>query len=114
VTDISNNLSNQLREKAREFKYYSFAMDDSTDSTDTVQLLIFICGTVINSAITMEQVGLCSMTGHTTRKETADEVIKSVTEKLGLTFDKLVAICTDCIPSTGGKHVGTEILWKNM
>jgi hypothetical protein len=29
VVDISNNLSNQLREKAEEFKYYSLAMDES-------------------------------------------------------------------------------------
>jgi hypothetical protein len=33
--DISSNLGNELREKAEEFKYYSLAMDESTDSTDT-------------------------------------------------------------------------------
>jgi hypothetical protein len=37
VTDISNNLSNQLREKAEEFKYHSLAMDENTHSTDTAQ-----------------------------------------------------------------------------
>jgi hypothetical protein len=45
VTDISNNPSNQLRERAEKFKYYSLAMDESTDSTDTAQLLILICST---------------------------------------------------------------------
>jgi hypothetical protein len=96
VTGISNNLSNQLWEKAEEFKYYSLAMDESTDSTDNAQLLIFIRGTDENFAVTA---GLCSMKGHTTGKEIADDVIKCVTEKLGLTFDNLVAVCTDGTPS---------------
>jgi hypothetical protein len=42
VTDISKNLSNQLRKKAEEFKYYYLAMDESIDWTDTEHLLIFI------------------------------------------------------------------------
>jgi hypothetical protein len=89
VTDISNNPSNQLRERAEKFKYYSLATDESTDSTDTAQVLILICSTDENFAVTEELAGLCSMKGHTTRKEIADEVIKCVTEKLGLTFNKL-------------------------
>jgi hypothetical protein len=69
-------------------------MDESTDSVDTAQLLILISGTDENFAITEELVGLCSMKGHATRKEIADEV-KCVTEKFGLTFENLVAVCTD-------------------
>jgi hypothetical protein len=59
VTDISNNLSSQLGEKAEEFKYYSLAMDGNIDSTDTTHLLIFIRGTDKNFAITEELAGLC-------------------------------------------------------
>jgi hypothetical protein len=102
VTYISNSLSNQLREKAEEFKCYSLAMDEGTDSTDTAQLLIFICRTDDIFAVTEELAGLCSMKGRTTEKGTADEVIKCVTEKLGLTFDNLVAVCTDGAPSVRG------------
>jgi hypothetical protein len=61
VTDICSNLSNQLREKAEEFKFYSMAMDESTDSTDTAKLLTFICGTDGNFAVTEELAGLCSV-----------------------------------------------------
>jgi hypothetical protein len=68
VTDISNNLSNQLSEKSEEFKYYSLAMDESTDSTDTAQLLIFIRGTDENFAVTEELAGLCPMKGRTAGK----------------------------------------------
>jgi hypothetical protein len=56
-------------------------MDAGTDSTDTAQLLIFICGTDENFAVTEELAGLCSMKGRTTGKEIAVEVIKCVTEK---------------------------------
>jgi hypothetical protein len=67
------------------------------DSTDTAQLLVFICGTDENSAITEELAGLCSMKGCTIEKEVADEVIKCMTKKLGLTFDNLMAICTEVL-----------------
>jgi hypothetical protein len=86
------------------------ARDESTDSTDTSQLLIFIRGTNKNFAITEELAGLYSMKGHTSRKETADEVIKCVTEKLGLTFNNLVAVCIDGAPSMRGKNVGAVTL----
>jgi hypothetical protein len=55
-------------------------MDDSTDSTDTEHLLIFICGTDKNLAITEQQADLCSMKGSTTGNKMADEVIKHVTK----------------------------------
>jgi hypothetical protein len=106
VTDISNNLSNQLREKAEEFKYYSLVMDERTNSTHAVQLLIIIHGTDENFAITEELAGLCSTKGSTTKKEIANEVIKCVTEKLGLTFDNAVVLCIDGAPSVQGKNVG--------
>jgi hypothetical protein len=111
VTDISNNLSNQLRKKAEEFKYYSLAMDQCTD---TAQLLIFIRGTDENFAIIEELAGLCSMKGRTTGKEIADEVIKCVTVKIGLTFDNLVAVCTTGAPFMRGKVLFEGLLWKNI
>jgi hypothetical protein len=55
------------------------------------------------------------MKGRTTGKEIADEVIKCVTEKLGLTFDNLVAVYTDGASSMQGKNVSAltcgKICW---
>jgi hypothetical protein len=59
-----------------------------------LQPLIFIYGTDENFPVTEELAGLCSMTGCTTGK-----VIKNVTEKLGLAFNNLMAVCTDGPPS---------------
>jgi hypothetical protein len=42
-------------------------MDESTDSKDAAQLLIFIRGVDGNFEIVEELAGICSMTGHTTR-----------------------------------------------
>jgi hypothetical protein len=88
------------------------AIDESSDSTDTAQLLIFIRGTDENFADTEELAGFCSMKGRTTGNEIADEVIKCVTEKLCLTFHNLVAVCTDGAPSVRGKSVGAVTLVK--
>jgi hypothetical protein len=52
-----------------------------------------------NLAIAKELAGLCSMKGRTTWKEIADKVIKCANEKLGLTFDNLVAVCIYGTPS---------------
>lgn len=43
IKDLSANLKLQLRDKACAFDFYSIACDESTDATDTTQLLIF-CG----------------------------------------------------------------------
>lgn len=48
VENIGNNIVTQLQNKAREFKYFSLALDESTDITDTAQLLIIIRGIVFN------------------------------------------------------------------
>jgi hypothetical protein len=110
VTDISNNLHEQLKMKAREFCYYSLAMDESTDINDTAQLLIFIRGIDDNFEITEELAGMCSMHGRTTGKDIADEVKRCVTEKLETTFQNLVAICTDGAPAMCGRNVGAAAL----
>uniref|UniRef100_A0A4X2KNG3 SPIN-DOC-like zinc-finger domain-containing protein n=1 Tax=Vombatus ursinus TaxID=29139 RepID=A0A4X2KNG3_VOMUR len=110
VADISNNLNDQLNQKTNEFSYYSLAMEESTDLTDTAQLLIFIRGVDENFEVTEELAGLYSMLGQTTGKEIANQVNKCVTEKLGITFENLVAICTDGAPSMCGKNLGAVTL----
>lgn len=67
VSDISNNLQNQLIWKATQFKYYSLVMDESTDINDTAQLLIFICGIDDNFEITEELAGFNARTNHRER-----------------------------------------------
>uniref|UniRef100_A0A8C0H5C3 SPIN-DOC-like zinc-finger domain-containing protein n=1 Tax=Chelonoidis abingdonii TaxID=106734 RepID=A0A8C0H5C3_CHEAB len=114
IADISTNLSDQLKQRVSEFCFYSLAMDESTDLKDTTQLLIFIRGIDKNFEITEEFVGMCSMTGRTTRKETSREVIRCVNDKSGLDFTNLVAICIDGAPAICGKNVGAVSLLEEF
>ena len=41
IEDITNNITEQLRQKAK-FSYYSLAIDEITNSTDTAQVLVFV------------------------------------------------------------------------
>jgi hypothetical protein len=93
IADISANLSDQLKQKASEFRFYSLAVDENTDFKDTAQLLIFIRGVDGNFEITEELVGMCSMTGRATGKEIPSEVTKCMDDKLGTGFANLLAIC---------------------
>ena len=44
IDDISNNLNSQVSNKTQEFISFSIALDESTDVSDTSQLLLFIRG----------------------------------------------------------------------
>lgn len=85
-------------------------MDESSETTDTAPLLIFIRGNDENFSVTKELAGLCSMRFRTAGKEIADDVIKCVTGKLGLTFDSLVAVCADGASCMRGGSVGSATL----
>ena len=48
VEEMGDNLHAQLKEKAKDFVFFSLAMDKSNDVQDTAQLLIFIWGVSSN------------------------------------------------------------------
>ncbi|KAK3511080.1 hypothetical protein QTP70_030147 [Hemibagrus guttatus] len=60
IEDLSANLKLQLREKACAFDFYSIACDESTDATDTAQLLIFLRGVDDNFCCTEELLDMMS------------------------------------------------------
>lgn len=44
INDISNKIIVKLRDRIQDFKYFSIAFDESTDISDTAQLIIFVHG----------------------------------------------------------------------
>ncbi|XP_064079452.1 general transcription factor II-I repeat domain-containing protein 2A-like [Macrobrachium nipponense] len=44
IVDLSGDIVDQLKEKSKQFVYFSLATDESTDVTSTAQLLVFVRG----------------------------------------------------------------------
>lgn len=93
-----------------EFSYYSLAIDESTDATDTAQLLVFVRGIDDNFDASEELAGMQSMQGRTTGKDICSAIIDCVTKKLSSDFKKLVGLCTDGAPAMCGKRNGAAAL----
>nr|XP_020481138.1 general transcription factor II-I repeat domain-containing protein 2-like [Monopterus albus] len=87
------------------FDFYSIACDESTDATDTAQLLIFLRGVDDNFCCTEELLDMMSLKGTTTGGNIFDAVSEAV-EKMGLKWDKLCGVTTDGAPAMTGERKG--------
>ncbi|KAK2811156.1 hypothetical protein Q5P01_000277 [Channa striata] len=105
IEDLSAHLKLQLREKACAFDFYSIACDESTDATDTAQLLMFLRGVDDNFCCTEELLDMMSLKGTTTGGNIFDSVSEAV-EKMGLKWDKLCGVTTDGAPAMTGERKG--------
>lgn len=85
--DLSVNIKRQVSDKACAFDFYSITCDESTDATDTAQLLIFLWGIDENFGVTEELLDLESLKGTTTGKDIFEAVSDS-TDKMGLKWEK--------------------------
>ena len=105
VCDLATDLKQQLMGKGKYFVAYSLAVDESSDTSDTAQLSIFIRGVDSTLCVTEELLGLKSMHGTTTGKDLFEEVSKCIDE-MGLPWDKLVGLTTDGVPAMCVKKNG--------
>ncbi|XP_067933366.1 general transcription factor II-I repeat domain-containing protein 2-like [Watersipora subatra] len=105
IEDLSANVKLQLSDKACAFDFYSIACDESTDATDTAQLLIFLRGVDENFGVTEELLDLKSLKGTTTDMDIFEAVSDSI-DKMGLQWDKLCGVTTDRAPAMAGEHKG--------
>ena len=69
VEDIAENMEQQLKNKVKDFTYFSLALDESSDAHDTVQLLIFLQDIIQDFEITEELASVQSMKSTTTGKD---------------------------------------------
>ncbi len=102
ITELSSDIYDQLRGKARVLTAYSMALDESTDKTDTAQLAIFIRGINEQFEVTEELLSLCPMHVRTTAKDIFQQLCDAI-ERAGLPWSRLVGITTDGAPSMTGK-----------
>ena len=80
VCELSTNRHKQLIKKGKDFVVYSLAVDESSDTSNTAQLSIFVHGVDSSLCVTEELLGLKSMHSTTTEKDIFEEVSKCITE----------------------------------
>lgn len=96
--DLGKNFVRQLKGACKDFEWFSIAMDELTDVTDSAQVLLFIGG--VNSVfnITQELADVHSMENNVTGDEIFAKVNETVSS-LGLDFK---GVTTD-----GGKNMSS-------
>lgn len=112
VEVIAEDLCQQLDKKCKDFVWYSLALDESTDTQDTAQLMIFIRGIDGDFKITEELLSLESLKNTTTGQDIF-ETVKNCVEKKGLGWDRMASITTDGAPALTGKNKGMVAMLAN-
>ncbi|KAJ8352217.1 hypothetical protein SKAU_G00236930 [Synaphobranchus kaupii] len=112
VTELSSDLSSQMKEKIKSFIAFSIAIDESTDVTDIAQLAIFIRGVDETLTITEELLELVPMNDTTT----ADDIFSSLVgalDKVGVDWSRAVSLATDGAPSMVGRKAGVATKFRD-
>ena len=105
VEMISEDVSEQLIQAQENAVFFSIALYESTDATDTAQLAIF--GRVVDQELNVKEelLGLVAMAGRT-RGVNILNALKKCAEKMNFQWDKLTGVCTDGAPAMTGCNVG--------
>lgn len=115
MREISKQAEKKLKEIISECSYFSIALDESTDVSDTSQMLIFIGCVNDKFQIHEELLDLASL--HSTAKgvDVFNEVSKSIHEFCN-GFEKLYSVATDRAPAMVGKKEGFvgQLIQRNI
>ncbi|CAM1292725.1 Uncharacterised protein r2_g183 [Pycnogonum litorale] len=112
VEDISSDIQRQLGDRGGAFDYFSLACDESTDASDTAQLLIFLRGVDDNMNVTEELLDLKSLKGQTRGTDLFVSVCEAV-DDMKLPWSKVSGIITDGAPAMAGERSGLSTLICN-
>ena len=98
-----------MRDKAQDFEFFALALDETTNITNTAQLVIFTRGVTSNFKIQEDLLSLESMHG-TTRGEDLFEKLLMAMGKFNLLFENLGGIATDGALAMVGSQKGLTAL----
>ncbi|RVE42541.1 hypothetical protein evm_012821 [Chilo suppressalis] len=102
---ISKNLNEQLQKDITRCVAFSLQFDESTDVTDTAQLLVFIRMVFKDFSTKEELLGMISLKGKTRGLDIFTE-FKAYICQIELCMYKLVSMTTDGAPAMTGIHNG--------
>jgi len=112
VVEMADDIFDQFKEKTEDIRYFSLAIDESTDISSTAQLMIFFRGVTNNFEIYEELLAVSSLKDRTTGSDLLTSLLNEC-EKAGLDLKKLAGITTDGAPSMIGANNGMVSLLKN-
>ncbi|MEE6477089.1 hypothetical protein FKM82_011353 [Ascaphus truei] len=106
VLELSKNIEEQLLEQLKDCLCFSRALDESTDCTDTAQLLLFWVRFVLSDFTIREEIlVLCGLRGHTCGTDILEHFI-SASKQCDLDLIKLASITTGGAPAMIGRKSG--------
>ncbi|XP_023211754.1 general transcription factor II-I repeat domain-containing protein 2-like [Centruroides sculpturatus] len=105
IDNIGNNILHQITGKVQRFTRYSLTMDESTDVSDTSQLLVFVRGVDDELNVTQELASVNSMHSTTTREDIFKVVQKTLT-KYNLDWNRLQGVTIDGERNMSGANNG--------
>ncbi|GFY78348.1 general transcription factor II-I repeat domain-containing protein 2 [Trichonephila inaurata madagascariensis] len=105
VQDIAENISSQLSDKNGHHEWFSLALDESTDVSDTAQVLIFIRGVDKSYEVYEELLDIDSIHGTTNGADIFKGVENAINKK-NLRWRNLKSITTDEDKNMCGKNKG--------
>jgi hypothetical protein len=107
--ELAVDIENTLKDRASNFVFYSIALYESTDITDTSQLAIVIRGIDDNFNITEEMAALFLKKG-TTKGSDLLNALKSTLLRFNLKLNDPSGVVTDGAPAMVGKDKGLVAL----
>ncbi|XP_067933190.1 EPM2A-interacting protein 1-like [Watersipora subatra] len=87
-----------MEAQIKKFVYFTIALDESTDLSDTSQLAIIIRGVGYEFNVTADFLTMSSLHGTTTGKDVYESLLKELAE-FSLPLEKMSGICTDGAPA---------------
>ena len=113
IDDLSKDIENELEMKISQCEFYSMALDESTDITDTAQLSIFVRGVINNFEVIEELLEMCSMEGTTTGQHIADK-FKNILERFKIDPKKHCIITDRAAPMNGNIKGFTKLFMDEL
>ncbi|UYV82063.1 EPM2AIP1 [Cordylochernes scorpioides] len=109
VENIAENISSQLFDKNGHVEWFSLALDESTDVSDTAQVLLYIRGVDKSYEVHEELLDMYSIHGTTTGTDIFKGVEMAINKK-NLRWKNLKCITTDGGKNMSGKDKGVIAL----
>lgn len=99
IHDLGTDIDHQLKDSFDKFEWFSLALDESTDVSDSAQVLLFVRGINADFEVKEELADVLTMESTTTGNDIFRKVIESL-NNFGVDLKKLKCIATD-----GGKNM---------